>query len=243
MGNSTVNDIMNRAAVEVGLNPNQDPVASSDETFVQLRYLLDSAGQELVKYQQWEVLNMNFSFTTQSGDSGTYDLPSDFAYMIDQTGWDRSNNVSIGGPLSSQDWAYLEGRDLVSQSIYVSFQLNQGKLQLYPQPPPVGLEIDFEYMSNGWLQEAANPDRRHDRVQTGTDLCLLDDLMTIKFLKCKFLEAKGLDASAARLEFENIMGAVSGQDEGAPILNASGSNRGFPYLSPYFSTGDSGYGR
>jgi len=31
---------------------------------------------------------------------GTYDLPADFNYMIDQTGWDRTNRVSIGGPLS-----------------------------------------------------------------------------------------------------------------------------------------------
>jgi hypothetical protein len=65
----------------------------------------------------------------------------------------------------------------------------------------------------------------------------------LKFLKVKMLEAKGFDASSARLEFENIFDARTGQDEGASILSASNNSRGFPYLHPYYSTGDTGYGR
>ena len=94
---SSVNDIINRVAVEIGLNKTTDPVASTDESFVQLRGLLDSAGQELVRLHQWQIMSGEFSFTTQDGDTGIYDLPDDFAYMVDQTGWDRSSNVPLGG--------------------------------------------------------------------------------------------------------------------------------------------------
>jgi hypothetical protein len=239
---SAVNDIMNRVAVEIGLNADVDPVASKDESFVQLRGLMDSAGQELVELNQWQMLQREFSFTTQEGDTGTYDLPDDFSYMIDQTGWDRTNRVAIGGPLSSQDWAYLEGRDLISQSIYASFRLQENKLDLYPQPPPVGLEISFEYMSRSWLADQANTDNRFDLIQTGSDIVLYEPILMVKFLKVKMLEAKGFDASSARLEFENMFESRSGKDEGASILSASKNSRGFPYLHPYYNTGDTGYG-
>jgi hypothetical protein len=162
--------------------------------------------------------------------------------MIDQTGWDQTNRVAMGGPLSSQDWSYLEGRDLVSQSIYASFRLDSNKMELYPQPPPVGLDIRFEYMSRNWVAEATNTDNRHDLVQTGSNLILYEPILIVKFLKVKMLEAKGLDASSARLEFENMFDARTGQDEGASILSASMNQRGFPYLHPFYSTGDTGYG-
>lgn len=239
---ATVNDIMNRAAVEVGLNPSNDPVSSTDETFDQLQYLFDGAGQEMVEIHPWQAMTSQYSLTTQAGDTGTYDLPDDYAYMIDQTGWDRTNRVAIGGPLSAQDWAYLAGRDLVSQSIYASFRLEDNKLQLYPQPPPEDLTITFEYMTRNWLAEQNDTTRRHDRIQTGSDICLYEPIVIVKFLKVKLLDAKGLPSQAARMEFENMLESRLGKDEGAKVLSASGHLRGFPYLSPYYNTGDTGYG-
>lgn len=239
---ASVNEIINRAAVEIGLNAVTDPIGSSDESFVQYRYLLDSCGQELVEIHPWQILQKEYAFTTQPADTGVYNLPDDFAYMIDQTGWDRSNRVAIGGPLSSQDWSYLEGRDLVSQSIYASFKLEDNKLWLYPQPPPEGLEVAFSYVSRNWLGSQADITIRSDTITTGSDVCLYEPILIVKFLKVKMLEAKGFDAQAARLEFENMLGSRTGKDEGAAILSASRNSRGFPYLHPYYNTGDTGYG-
>ena len=39
-----------------------------------------------------------------------------------------------------------------------------------------------------------------------------------------------------------MMGSRTGKDTGAPILNAANASRGFPYLSPYYNTGDTGFG-
>ena len=239
---TSANDVINRTLVEIGLAKTNDPVASNEEAAVQARALLDSAGQELVRLNQWQMLEQNFSFTTQAGDTGIYDLPDDFSYMIDQTGWDQTNRVAIGGPLSSQDWAYLVGRDLVSQSIYASFKLQSNKLELFPQPPPEGLKVSFDYMSRNWLASQTNTDNRFDTIQTGSDIVLFEPILIVKFLKVKMLEAKGFDASSARLEFETMMDAVTGQDVGASILSASRTGRSFPYLNGYTSVGDTGYG-
>ena len=239
---STANDIINRAAVEIGLLKVNDPVASLDETFIQLTELLNAAGQELVELFPWQILVEEFRVETTSADSGTYNLPDNFSYMIDQTGWEHSNRVAMGGPLSAQDWTYLRGRDLISQSIYASFRLKDNKFDIYPQDPVAdGLDINFEYISREWVQEQ-NDGPRKDSVTIGTDIVQYEPILIIKFLKSKFLEAKGFDSSTARLEFENMMNSRTGKDTGAPILNASNNSRGFPYLHPYYNTSDTGYG-
>lgn len=239
---STANDIINRAAVEMSLPKSNNPVSSTDESFIQLTELLNACGQELVELHPWQILMKSYEVTTQEGDSGVYDLPSDFSEMIDQTGWEHSQSVPIGGPLSAQDWSYLDGRDLVSQSIYASFRLVDNKFTLYPQPPPTGLDIRFQYISRNWVADQANTQNRHDLIETGSDVVLFEPIMTVKFLKVKFLAAKGFDTSAAALDFENMFNSRTGKDEGAMILSASNSGYKYPYINPYRNVGDTGYG-
>ncbi len=239
---SNANEILNRTALEVGLVPIADPVASADESFIQLTGLLTSAGQEMVELHPWQILRGVYEFTTLDTDSGTYDLPEDFSYMIDQTGWDQTNRVAIGGPLSAQDWSYLIGRDLVSQSIYASFRLVDGLFDLFPQPPPANLKIRFEYISRNWVRETGQSEPNRDDIGSGTDLVMYEPILIIKFLKVKFLSAKGFDTTAAALDFETLFLSRTGKDEGSPILSASSSQRGFPYLSPIYNVGDSGFG-
>jgi hypothetical protein len=236
----TATQIINRAALEVGLEPVADPVGSSDANFVQLTGLLSSAGQEMVELWPWEVLVQDFALTTADTDSGVYPLPDDFSFMIDQTGWDRSNNVAVGGPLSAQDWTYLKGRDLVSQTIYASFRLIKGEFNIFPFPPPNGLEISFEYISRNWVREPNG--LRKDEIQLGTDEVLYEPILIIKFLKAKWLEAKGFDSSSARLEFDTLFGSRTGKDTGAEIISAGRNRRGYPYLSPLYNTPDTGFG-
>lgn len=237
----TANAIINRVAIEVGLNADQDPVSSNGETYVQLKGLLDSCGQELVNLHDWQELRNVLSFTTSSADSGTYELPDDFDHMINQTGWDRSNNFPVGGPLSAQTWTYLEGRDLVSQTIYASFRLVDNKLDLFPQPPPDGLEVSFEYISRNWVQENTTEDRR-DIVEQGSDYVLYDPLLMIRFLKLKYLWAKGLPSQGAAIEFDTMLEARKAKSTGAQVLNVARGASRFPYLDAFHNTGDTGYG-
>jgi hypothetical protein len=185
-----------------------------------------------------------YEITTSSGDEGVYELPRDFNYMIDQTGWDRKNEVPLGGPLSAQDWTYLQGRNLVSKTIYVSFRQWEGKLHLFPQPPPEDMRITFEYSSRYWLRNPTElePGGTHDTIQAGSDVVLFPALLITRFVKLKFLQSKGFDASAAALEFDTLLQSQTGKDTGAPILNAGGVGGVFRYLTPYDNTGDTNFG-
>ena len=239
---TNANAIINRVAAEIGLLPLADPVASVDPAFQQMRYLLNSAGEELIQAYPWELLQRSESFTTQATDSGDYPLPADFSQMINQTGWDRSNNVPLQGPLSAQEWTYLLGRDLVTSTIYASFRLTEGKFKLFPQPPPTGLDIHYEYLSKNWVRSGTDPSAYSDEVTMGSDIVLYDKTLISRYLKVKMLEAKGFDSTKAQADFNQTFSFLTGSDKGAPILNAGFNASGVPYLDMYRNTPDSGYG-
>ena len=239
--NYDANSIVNRVAAEVGLTPVANVFTSNDDSFLQLTNLLNSAGQELVEVYPWQHLIGEVAFVTSSSDTGKYELPADFAYMIDQTHWDRSNDVPLSGPLTPQDWTYLLGRDLVSTTIYASFRQVDGQLWLFPQPPPNGLEITFEYMKRNWVADSLNPGAFRDNVASAGDTVLFEPILIIKLLKVKYLSAKGFDSTAAASEFMTMLEVRTGRDKGAQLLNAGGNVRSYPYID-YSNAPDSGYG-
>lgn len=238
----TVNDICNQVAVEVGIPKTPDVFSSSDIAFEQLTTLCDAVGYELLQDNDWEGLVREFSFVTQPGDDGKYDLPADFGYMINQTGWDRTNNVMVGGPLSAQEWTYLLGRDLVSQTIYATFREVENQFWLFPQPPPEGLEISFEYTSRNWVLVNGTAGQFADKVAQPPDVILYEAFLFERLLKMRFLEARGFDITAAAASYMKAMQAWTAKDKGAPILNAGRTYGGVPYLDGFRNTPDTGFG-
>ena len=69
---TTADAILNRVAAEVGLTPVSDPFGSPDASFVQLRHLLNVAGDELAVLYDWEVLRREKTITTAAADVGNY---------------------------------------------------------------------------------------------------------------------------------------------------------------------------
>ena len=239
---STASEILNRVAVEIGTAPVADPYASSDPTFIQLQHMLNIAGEELLMWYPWELLVKETNIVTSNADSGDYPLPADFFSMINQTGWERNEQVPLYGPLSPQDWQYLKGRDLVSQTIYASFRLNDGMFRVFPQPPPDNLDIYYEYLSKNWVRDGANSDFFKDAITSGSDVPLYDKTLISRYLKVKILEAKGWDTAKSQDDLNQVFSALTGKDKGAEVLNVGGFGRKYPYLDGYRNLPDTGYG-
>lgn len=239
---TTANEIINRAAAEVGIPPIPDPYSSADTNFIQLKYLLITAGEELVMAYGWEGLIREHSLITSSSDSGNYDLPADFAYMIDQTGWEANESVPLGGPLSAQDWTYLKGRNLITESIYASFRIKEGKFALFPQPPVDGLDISFEYISKDWVLDSSNPGQFRDAPSVGSDVPQFDKTLISRYLKLKFLESKGFDTTKAQDDFNQAFNFITGKDTGGEILSAGRSSRGTVLLDTWRNVPSTNYG-
>lgn len=241
----TAANIINAAASECGMTAVTDPYASTDPAFIQLRNILTSAGRELIGLNGnagWQRLIKTFTLTTLvPPDTGIYDLPVDFGFMIDQTGWTPTNRLPLGGPLSAQDWTYLVNTNLASSTIYVSFRVAQGKFNILPMPPPTGVIINYEYMSRFWVATAAFPTvLAKDAPTASDDVILYEPILITKFLKLRFLEAKGFDTIAASKQFEVAFMQWTGNDISAPVLSMA-RMRTFPYLG-WRNIPETGYG-
>ena len=245
-GNTNViaSDILNRVAAEVGMQPVAAPLESQDPFFVQLRYLLNTAGEELMQAFPWEQLVRSYTILTQAGDTGAYALPDDFGHITNQTAWDNTNRIQLGGPLSASEWTRLRGRDLASSTIYTSFRIAQNRFNVYPTPPSAGTDLSFEYITINWvLDEATDPTRPvyKSEVTLPSDKPLFDKTLITRALKVKYLEAGGFDTTKAQDDYNQIFKFLTGTDKGAPVLNVGRGRGSFPYLSMN-NVGDTGYG-
>lgn len=238
------NDIVNRVAVETGLTPVADVFSTQDPVFRQLTTLLTTSVQELLELYPWQILTRDFQHVVGEDENSPIDLPDDFAYMLDQTGWDRTANIPLIGPLSAQTWTYVKGRNLVSSTIYASFRLDQNKLFIFPDDPmPEGLDITFEYISRNLIAVTpSDPPEFTDEATDPSDVPLFPPHLITRLLKARFLEAKGFDSTKAEDSFWQAFYSWTGKDNGAQILNVGHNWRGFPYLEMYRNTPDTHYG-
>lgn len=221
-------DIINDAAVEVGLTAVADPFASTDAAFVQLCRLLTTSGRELLGIHQWQKFVSEHSITTDALDTGKYELPTDFLYMIDQTGWTPTNRLPMGGPLSAQDWSFIVGSSWNQYTIYVSFREADGQLWIQPNDPvPDDIEITFEYITNNWAETSGGT--AINRVTASDDIVYFPPMLIMRLLKLRFLEAKGFDTTAALGQYNTALATWIPKDKSAPVLSMS-NRRLFPYL-------------
>jgi len=242
----TVNNIINRAAVEIGLTPVTDVFQASDPAFTTLRYQLDNLGQDLIYMYPWQRLKKDVSITTDDSvttppqNVGKYALPDDFAYFVNQTGWDTTNDLPLYGPLSDQNLTRLEGRDLAGSTVYVGFKIENNYLEFYPGPPTDALVLTFKYITRNWVDLAGAGTSFADKVNAKTDVVLYDQMMAIHFLAWRFLASKGFPSAHKQADFEKAFGALTGIDTGAKILNLGRRGR-YPYLGQH-NIPDTGYG-
>jgi hypothetical protein len=218
-------DIINQVALEVGLSATSDPFQDPNPSFKQLIALANSAGRELITMSEWGVLRRQHVLTIDgvvNDQNGIYDLPDDFQYMIDQTGWQRGQNVPLGGPLSPQEWTYLVEGDIGTSTIYASFRLTEGKLYITPVPVPIGTEISFEYISDLWVLRGEDPGVGDDTIRTYADKPQYPAHMFERLLRLRFLEARGFDTEKAQdSAIQQIQGWI-GREKSAPVLVAGG---------------------
>lgn len=226
----TAAQCIQQAALECGLVAGSNPYANTDAAIVQMVGLLTSSGRELVLMREWQRLIVSYTLTVVFGDTGFYNLPADYGRHVDQTDWNPSNRLPLGGPLTAQDYTYLLATNLASSTIYISFREKDGQFVILPQPPPVGQVITFEYNSRYWVATAGAPTvLAKDAPTVPDDILLFDPIIIQKLLKLRFKEAKGFDTSAASQQFNNAIMSLGGMDKSAPVLSAARS-RGFPYI-------------
>jgi hypothetical protein len=225
MAFDTAGQIISDALVEVGLAAVSDPFSETeDSNVVQMCTLLKSVGREILHQRQWTYMRAEHTFTTVQGQSA-YDLPDDFHEMVDQSGWNRTNRLPLGGPLSAQEWQYLKSR-LAGVVFTVLFRPWQGQMHLYPDTnTPGGYDIAFEYISDGWVEVPNIPVNTYrDYPTESTDIIRFDSLMVSRGLKLAWLKAHGFDTTSAQQDYTEALNYAMAHDSFQPILSLTRQN-------------------
>ena len=234
--------IVNDTALELGLNGVPDPFLSNDSNFRQLVGLLKSIGRELWRTRPWTFQVKEYVFTTVAGQQ-SYPFPVDFGALVNQSGWDRTNQIPVGGPLNSQDWQALKAKQ-PQLAFIVAIRQWQNALQIF-QTVAAGRVIAYEYVSKFWVSSAAavtaGTGADQDAAVASSDTINFDPLLMVKALRLEWRKAKGFDTSADQADYERVLALVMGDDSAMPILSLQGSN----YSEPLVSLGNlpiTGYG-
>jgi hypothetical protein len=126
------------------------------------------------------------------------------------------------GPASAQWWSYLQATSLFDVTIYAWFNIERGKLMLWPQPPAEGIPIAYKYISRNWVQDGGSPPSApvyKDNVSSSADIPLYEPILFLKKLKLAFMQAKGFDTTKLEDEYITTLDSWIGKDKSAPILS------------------------
>jgi hypothetical protein len=214
----TAKQLMNCVLGEIGL-PLTNSVVSTDQTVIQLLYLMNALGENLAKFPLWADLRSEFLITTTTADA--YDLPVDWNVPLNGTSWDRTGRWPLLGPKTPTEWQYLKSGFGVAAPQY-RYRYYNRQFNLFPAPIE-GLTLVQEYLSSSWVlgldPSGLTASVGKPRITLDTDYILLDERMFIEGAKLAFLEAKGLDSSKAFRNFTDMMEAAWADSNGAPVLS------------------------
>lgn len=216
----TVAQVVTQAARELNLARSAiaDPYVSTDGNILQMTALLTSAGREIVRDWRWSQRDAEHTFVTVQG-TDNYPLPADFLRMIPQTHWNRTNRLPVGGPLSAEEWQYLNAR-LVGVVFNVLLRFWKGKWYLFPNNAntPGGYTIALEYMSSYWVGATASAGTK-DAPTLATDVLFFDTHLMSRALKYHFLKAKGFpEKEEAKADYLKALKQVMDDDAPGRVL-------------------------
>lgn len=197
--------------------------SASDISILQLWELANEEGQELAGRYAWQALQKEATFTTVGtqvqGTIQTITGP-DFAYVFNDTMWDRTTRRPVFGPRPPHEWQQLMAQTM--QGPYLQYRIRQNQLILLPNPPTTGDSVFFEWQSKYWCakSDASGPS---DQYNLDTDIAFLDERLIRLGLIWRYKKAKGLPYQADQAVYEGAVLDAITRDAAKPNLNLNGS--------------------
>lgn len=237
---NTALQIVNDAAVELGLGEVSDAYGSTDENIVLLRTLLKKTGRRLLREYQWPQLCIDYTFNTVDG-TDTYALPpDDFLALVDESIWDQTNDRPLL-PASPQKWQWLKAIDSTGD-LETFFRIEGENFELHPTPGGVRT-IAYRYRSFCWVSTDAGTGYTDlSEPSANTNLVWFDAPMMVAAIRTEWLRAKGFDSTAADDDYKAALrAALAIGDKPAATLSLSGGSGGTHFIDGH-NLPDSGWG-
>src|SRR3990167_808342 len=163
---------------------------------------------------------------------------SDFDRQVDRTQWDKSKHWEMLGPSTPQQREWLRS-GFISTGPRIRYWYMGGFFQIWP---PLGAteSLSYEYVSKYWIYATGATTTSKTIFSVDTDTCVFPDPLMRSLIKLKYLEAKGLDATAAYINYTKQLDIAKANDGGSPTLSMA--PRRSEYLITNQNVQDSGYG-
>lgn len=189
---------------------------SSDQSVSQMNAILEGVGPYLLFSYPWQQLRKEHTFTYT--DDTPEALPSDFAYFIDGTMWNRTSQRKALGPLEPQKWqTYKSG--INTNSYEDVFIVRENKIEFLDNP---GSDtFAFEYMRNTWVLDADGTTQKSSS-NADTDTFYFDEELLTLGCIWMYLDNKGYDYAEAFNSFEKRLSSLRGRDGGKRVFNLGG---------------------
>lgn len=229
-----VQDVMKK----IGLPTPGTVVGNTDATVVQMLQLLQDLGQELAKRADWQMFSRTHTMSVIT-PTLEYAVPSDLDFYIPNTGWNNTARIPLIGPLTDQQWALLQARQLGGTTLYLQFTQQQDKIVFY-FAPTTAQSVTINYRGRGWVQAALSATTFQDEILLDADSVLFDPLLVRMGLNLAWRQAKGFDVTKLQADFEIYLDEVQVKDKASPDLHIS-RQRSYPYIGIY-NLPDTGFG-
>lgn len=221
---ATVQYIIDSALAELGIQSGTVGAAQQEQNVTQALAILQSLGRDAITVHDWQFLMKTANYTGD-GTTVAFDMPSDFSRQVNQTQWALNNKRPMIGPLSPQQWGWTQ-YGIVSVGVYFRYRILQNDFTIFPVPG-VGELFAFYYISGNWLQDASGIPK--STITAATDVIYFDDRLMISGVKLRLWAARGYDTTQLAAEYNYCLQAQMGQDQGAPVIQLSGTD-GFHYI-------------
>lgn len=139
----TLLSIIQAVAKNTGIEPPSVVISNPDANAVKLLEFANETGQELARRVDWTGLRRSRTIEG-TGFAALFDLPDDYARMVEGWAITHSGNPVRGG-LTADEWNALA--PVAGSPRY--FQTVQRKIGFYPFPPE-GDQITVNYLSLNW---------------------------------------------------------------------------------------------
>lgn len=237
----TAANVISDAAILAGIKSAamSDPYASQDANVLQMCALLKTLGQRLLRDYAWSHLQKEHTFSTASTDAD-YALPSDFFRYVEGTGWNRTQQLPLVGPVNAKQWQAFKART-TSGAVGKVFRVWQDQMWLHPTPTSADT-IAFEYISKLWVAATGGAAPSKEGPTVNSDELWLDRTVLVWGLVLDFKGAKGFDTTDAQNKFNAAIAAAHGADAHAPALSLTGGGLDVDRMLDDANVSDTGYG-
>lgn len=217
-------DVVQAVGMKVGIGKPALAASSTDTNVQQIVASANEAGQETAARFGWQELTKEATFATLATESqGVLQTltGADFAFVLNETMWNRTQRRPVFGPKVPAAWQQLKAQ--FTTGPWSQYRI-RGNQVLFIPIPPAGNAIFFEWVSKYWAAATGAPTVG---TQTGfvldTDVSLLDERLIALDTVWRYKQAKRFAYDEDFDKAETAIADAMSRNASKPTLNLAGA--------------------